>query len=211
MLRLAVILAIIAMMIAIAALAAEPPAAPAKPKTDAGYFEVAAPFAGLAKGDVTQRAAALEALLPRGAELQAAARAEAERLRQLELPETAAGARHVREQVSGLLLDFAAEAELMKSWKKGLPAGANPEKVAPMTCQDKPIREVLAMASRGWGVTFELSPCAAWLNSGLSADLEGAPSLKDFLDWLEGHELVAGSAGGKIVLVPPGSAKMKKP
>jgi len=185
---------------------------PPKPKPQA-LFEVQPPFGSLVIGDYGDRVKAFMDFLPKAAELAPAAKAEAARLRALPPPEANTAAQRIMAFVTGSLDALCAEAELMKSWKKGPPpsAGKVIDKVVAMDCKEKPIADVLAKASAGWGVTFELSPAARIATGAMDVDLEGAPSLKDFLKWLADEQgLLCGFVGEKIVLTTAASVKLQE-
>lgn len=193
---------------------ADPGARPEKPKPQAP-FEVNPPFGKLVVGDYADRMAAFTDLLPRAAELADAAKAEAARLRALPPPEDGSVARRIMDFVTGCLDALSAEAEIMKSWKKGLLASAEKVgaagKVVALDCRDKPIAEVLARASAGYGLSIELSPATRIATGALDVDLEGAPTLKQFIGWLETDRgLVCGCSGEKIVLAVPASVKLRE-
>ncbi len=168
-------------------------------------------FVALAKGGYSARLAAFAALLPRAGELAPAASAEARRLRKL--PEqTNEVSRRMLAFVTGCLDDLVAEVAVMKKWKKGPSPKADKisGRTVDLTCKDLAIAKLLARASKGWGVTIELSPAARRFKAALDLELTGAPSLKEFLDWLAGDQgLVYGHVGDKIVIVPPASVTLK--
>jgi len=191
----------------------QPPAKAAQPKPDA-EIAVKPPFDKLYSSKYhRERVAALVALLPRAEELSEAAKAEAARLRGLPAPEEGSAARGILDFAIGSLEAIAAEPEVIKKWKRGLPAAAqkSAEKVVALDCRDKPIAEVLRRASAGWGVSIEMSP-AAWRAAGaLDVSLEGSPTLGQFLDWLCAEQgLVCGASGERVVLVLPASLRLQE-
>ncbi len=187
--------------------AADAPAAGQEP------IKVQAPFDAIFTGRRhVDRVNAFRDLLPRAGELAGAARAEAVRLRALAAPKEGSFARSAFDFTLKSLDALAAEPEAVKSWKTGLPASAGKvaAKVVNLDCTDRPIAEVLARAAAGWGVAIELSPAATQTAAALDVSLEGAPNLKEFLEWLCGEQgLVYGCSGDRIVLALPESVKLR--
>jgi hypothetical protein len=194
--------------------ASAPAGEPAADKKEAEpqRIEVQPPFDKLVTGDYPERLAALTALVPRAAELADAAKAEAARLRALPPPKEGSVGRRIMDFATGALDALAAESELMKTWKPGLPAAAEKvkgQKVA-LDCKDTAIEAVLKRGSAAWGVTLELSPAGTVLRGALDVSLVGSPTLKEFVDWLCAEQgLVCGQAGGKVVLVPPAALQLQ--
>jgi hypothetical protein len=80
-----------------------------------------------------------------------------------------------------------------------------------MTCRDLALEKLLAKASKAWGLRIELSPVAAEFKAALDVDMDGAPTLKQFLDWLASSQgLTCGRAGDRLVLVPACSLRLKR-
>ncbi|MHC4915878.1 MAG: hypothetical protein ACYTGB_10340 [Planctomycetota bacterium] len=186
-----------------------PPRTDRRPRVARPVIQVAEEFRPLATGKYSERMAAFEALLPRAAELADSAKAEARRLEALEPPD-AVRVREVIAFVKGCLADLAAEAALLRAWKRGLgPRGeAAAGKSTDMTCQAKPVAAMLEKAGRGYGVKIELSPAARRIDASLDLTLDGSPTLKQFVDWLCGDRgYTCGHANGKITLVPAASAR----
>ncbi|HOX07803.1 MAG TPA: hypothetical protein PK280_15490 [Planctomycetota bacterium] len=177
-------------------------------------ISVQEPFTGLFDGKThSARVGALRELLPRAAEVAAAARAEAARLRALPQPPDGSARRKILDFTLQALDSLPAEAELMKSWKPGLPpsAEASAGRVVAMDCSDQSIGVILRKASAGWGLGIDLSP-AAWPAAGaMDATLGGSPTLRQFLDWLcQEQGLVCGHSADRIVLVLPASVKLRE-
>jgi hypothetical protein len=154
--------------------------------------------------------AALADLVERGEQLAGRAAAEAKRLRKLpkQRNERVQG---VVDSVISSLETVAAERALMAKWKKGLSKKADSisGKQADMTCTNLAVGKLLRKASEGWGVTIELSPAARKFKATLDVDVEGSPTLKQFLDWLAADQgLTYGHAEGKMVFVPNCSLKL---
>jgi hypothetical protein len=195
------------------AAAGEAPGKGGKPKPQA-EFEIKPPFDALVVGKADERMTAFTALIPKAAELAEAARAEAARLKALPTPEEPTATRQrILDAATGALDALVAEAEAMKAWKPGLPAAAEKVqgKTVPMDCKDQPIGAVLKKAAAGWGLGIELSPAAVRTVGALGVDLEGSPSLRQFLEWLAAEQgLICGQSGEKVVLVPAGSLKLRE-
>ncbi len=173
---------------------------------------VTAPFDALVTRRRSVHYAALAKLVERGHELAASAAAEARRLDKL--PEHKnAGVQEVLDSVVVSLNTLCAEHATMLNWKKGLPKKADAVKgrTVDMTCKNLAVKKLLAKAEKGWGVKIELSPLARKLKATLDVDIDGAPTLKQFLDWLAADQaLTYGRVGDKLVLVPACSVKLKK-
>jgi hypothetical protein len=174
--------------------------------------KVTVPFDTLVSTRYSRHLTALKALVARGNELSTAAAAEAKRLDALPEQENKS-VQAVLDSVIAALQAIGAERVVMTKWKKGLSAKA--EKVSgkqvDLSCTNLAIGKLLKRASKSWGVEIELSPVAGKLKQTLDLDLKGAPTLKEFLNWLAAREsLTYGYAGTTLVLVPGCSLELKK-
>jgi len=173
---------------------------------------VTPPFDSLVTRRRSAHCAALAKLVERGHELAASAAAEATRLDRL--PEHKdRGVQEVLDSVIVGLRTLCAERATMLRWKKGLPAKADAVsgKSVDLTCKNLEVAKLLARAGKGWGLKLELSPLARKLKASLDVDIEGAPTLGQFLDWLSADQaLSCGHVGDTVILVPAPSVKLKK-